>query len=173
MNRTVLLILIGLLAFVGLSSVFVVNETEYGIKFQLGRIVRMDYQPGLHFKLPFVNNVRKFDRRILTLDTDPERMLTSEQKFVSVDSFVKWRIVDVSQFYISTEGNELRALNRLEQIIRDGMRNQIASRTLVEVVSEERVNIMLAIALAANEATAGPTRPPEGKITRPRRALHG
>jgi membrane protease subunit HflC len=154
MNRTVLLILIGLLAFVGLSSVFVVNETEYAIKFQLGRIVRMDYQPGLHFKLPFVNNVRKFDRRILTLDTDPERMLTSEQKFVSVDSFVKWRIVDVSQFYISTEGNELRALNRLEQIIRDGMRNQIASRTLVEVVSEERVNIMLAIALAANEATS-------------------
>ena len=103
---------------------------------------------------PFVNNVRKFDRRILTLDTDPERTLTSEQKFVSVDSFVKWRIVDVSQFYISTQGDERVALNRLEQIIRDGMRNQIASKTLVEVVSEERVNIMLAIAEAANDATS-------------------
>ncbi|NIM71350.1 MAG: protease modulator HflC [Xanthomonadales bacterium] len=152
-NRLLLLVLV-VLGGLGLASVFTVNETEYAIRFQLGKIVRMDYMPGLHFKLPFVNNVRKFDRRILTLDTASERMLTSEQKFVNVDSFVKWRISDVSQFYISTQGNERAALNRLEQIIRDGMRNQIASRTLVEVVSEERVNIMVAIAEAANRATA-------------------
>lgn len=153
MNKTLLLILAAILAVLGLSSLFVVNETEYAIKFQLGRIVKADYEPGLHFKLPFVNNVRKFDRRILTLDTPSELMLTSEQKFVNVDSFVKWRIKDVSKFYISTEGMELRALNRLEQIIKDRMRAQIASKTLVEVVSQERVNIMRGIQEAANNAT--------------------
>ncbi len=153
MNKPIILILIAVLAGLGLASVFTVSETEYAIRFQLGKIVRMDYEPGLHFKAPAINNVRKFDRRILTLDTASEQMLTSEQKFVNVDSFVKWRIFDVAKFYTSTQGNEGIALNRLEQIIRDGMRNQIASRTLVEVVSEERVNIMLAIAEAANRAT--------------------
>ena len=142
------------LGIVGISSAFIVTETEYAIKFQLGRIIKSDFEPGLHFKMPFVNNVRKFDRRILTLDTASERMLTSEQKFVNVDSFIKWRINDVARFYTSTQGNELVALNRLEQIIRDGMRNQIASRTLVEVVADERVAIMLAIKEAANRATS-------------------
>lgn len=154
MNKPLIWTAIFILGGLGLSSVFTVTETEYAVRFQLGKIVRNDYQPGLHFKLPLVNNVRKFDRRILTLDTASERMLTSEQKFVNVDSFVKWRIVDVANFYTSTQGNELVALNRLEQIIRDSMRNQIASRTLVEVVSEERVNIMLAIKDAANRATS-------------------
>jgi membrane protease subunit HflC len=153
MNKPFLLILLAIAAVLGLSSLFVVKETEYAIKFQLGRIVKADYGPGLHFKLPFINNVRKFDRRILTLDTPSELMLTSEQKFVNVDSFVKWRIKDVSKFYISTEGMELRALNRLEQIIKDRMRAQIASKTLVEVVSQERVNIMRGIQEAANNAT--------------------
>jgi membrane protease subunit HflC len=153
MNKTLLLILLALVGILAFSSLFMVKETEYAIKFQLGRIVKADYEPGLHFKLPFVNNVRKFDRRILTLDTPSELMLTSEQKFVNVDSFVKWRIKDVSKFYISTEGMELRALNRLEQIIKDRMRAQIASKTLVEVVSQERVNIMRGIQEAANNAT--------------------
>jgi membrane protease subunit HflC len=153
MNKTIILIVAAGLAILGLSSLFVVKETEYAIKFQLGRIVKADYAPGLHFKLPFVNNVRKFDRRILTLDTPSELMLTSEQKFVNVDAFVKWRITDVSRFYISTEGMELRALNRLEQIIKDRMRAQIASKTLVEVVAQERVNIMRGIQEAANIAT--------------------
>ncbi len=89
MNRNLLLILIVVAGGLGLASAFTVNETEYAIRFQLGRIVKIDYQPGLHWKVPFVNNVRKFDRRILTLDTAAERMLTSEQKFVNVDSFVK------------------------------------------------------------------------------------
>ncbi len=153
MNKTVLMIVVVILGMFGLSSMFIVTETEYAIKFQLGRIVRADYGPGLHFKLPFVNNVRKFDRRVLTLDTPSELMLTSEQKFVNVDAFAKWRITDVSKFYISTEGIELRALNRLEQIIKDRMRAQIASKTLVEVVSQERVNIMRGIMQAANNAT--------------------
>jgi membrane protease subunit HflC len=136
----------------GLASVFTVTETEYALRFQLGRIVRVDYQPGLHMKWPFVNNIRKFDKRILTLDTSPELMLTSEQKYVNVDSFVKWRIADVARFYTSTQGNESIALNRLHGIVSDRIRNQIASRTLVEVVSEQRVTTMKAVAGAANDA---------------------
>ena len=152
MSRILILILVIALAFVGLSSVFTVSETEYALKFQLGRVLKADYEPGLHFKAPFINNVRKFDRRILTLDTQPEHMITSEQKFVNVDSFIKWRITDVAQFYISTQGNERNALNRLDSIIKDRIRNQIASRTLVEVVSEQRVDTMQDIQSRANEA---------------------
>ena len=153
MNRPIFLILFVALGVLGVSSVFIVTETEYAIKFQLGRIVKTDYEPGIHVKLPFVNNVRKFDNRLLTLDTNPEQMLTSEQKFVAVDSFVKWRIVDVANFYTSTQGNERVALNRLDSIVKDRIRNQIASRTLVQVISEQRVSTMLDIAEAANAAS--------------------
>jgi membrane protease subunit HflC len=152
MKRPILAILVVALGGLGMAGLFTVSETEYAIRFQLGRIVKMDYEPGLHFKWPFVNNIRKFDRRILTLDTSPELMLTSEQKYVNVDSFVKWRIKDVSRFYTSTQGNEAIALNRLHGIVSDRIRNQIASRTLVEVVSEQRVTTMKAIAEAADMA---------------------
>jgi membrane protease subunit HflC len=154
MNRTILLILVVALGFVGVSSLFIVSETEYAIKFQLGRIVKSDYGPGIHVKAPFINNVRKFDNRLLTLDTNPEQMLTSEQKFVAVDSFVKWRIVDVERFYTSTQSNERVALNRLDSIVKDRIRNEIARRKLVEVISEQRVSTMQDIAVAANEAAA-------------------
>ena len=154
MKRPIILILLVVLAVLGVSSLFIVTETEYAIKFQLGRIVKSDYQPGIHVKLPFVNNVRKYDRRLLTLDTNPEQMLTSEQKFVAVDSFVKWRIVDVENFYTSTQGNERVALNRLDSIVKDRIRNQIASRTLKEVISEQRVSTMQDIAREANSASA-------------------
>ncbi len=154
MSRTILLILVAVLGFVGVSSLFIVTETEYAIKFQLGRIVKSDYGPGIHFKAPFINNVRKFDNRLLTLDTNPEQMLTSEQKFVAVDSFVKWRIVDVVRFYTSTQGNERVALNRLDSIVKDRIRNEIARRKLVEVISEQRVSTMQDIAVTANEAAA-------------------
>jgi len=152
MNRPILMILLVALGGLGLASLFTVSETEYAIRFQLGKIVKVDYKPGLNFKWPFVNNIRKYDRRILTLDTSPELMLTSEQKYVNVDSFVKWRIVDVARFYTSTQGNEAIALNRLHGIVSDRIRNQIASRTLAEVVSEQRVSTMKAVADAANEA---------------------
>ena len=152
MNRPVLMILLVALGGLGLASIFTVSETEYAIRFQLGKIVRVDYKPGLNVKWPAVNNIRKFDRRILTLDTSPELMLTSEQKYVNVDSFVKWRIVDVARFYTSTQGNEVIALNRLHGIVSDRIRNQIASRTLAEVVSEQRVSTMKAVADAANAA---------------------
>lgn len=153
MNKTVLIVIAVVLAGLGLASVFTVKETEFAIKFQLGRIIKADYEPGLHFKMPFVNNVRKFERRIMDLPTPPELMLTSEQKFVNVNSFVKWHITDVSKFYTSTQGNEQVALDRLGQIIREGIRNQIASRTLVDVVSAERVNIMQDIKRLANDVT--------------------
>jgi membrane protease subunit HflC len=152
MTRPILIAIIVILGGIGLASVFTVKETEYAIRFQLGRIVKADYGPGLHFKVPFVNNIRTFDNRILTLDTQPQPMLTSEQKFVEVDSFVKWRILDVSRFYTATQGNEAIALNRLAGIIEDRLRNQIASRTLAEVVSSERVNTMQDIRSAANAA---------------------
>ena len=152
MIRSIALILVVIMAVVGVSSAFIVTETEYAIKFQLGRILRADFEPGIHFKVPFVNNVRKFDRRLLTLDTDAEKMLTSEQKFVAVDSFVKWRITDVSRFYTATQGNERVALSRLDSIVKDRVRNQIASRTLVEVISEQRVTTMQDIAREANNA---------------------
>jgi len=143
-----------ILGVLGLSSLFVVTETEYALKFQLGRIIKSDFTPGLHFKVPFVNNVRKFDNRLLTLDTNAEQMLTSEQKFVAVDSFIKWRIIDVERFYTSTQGNELVARNRLDSIVKDRIRNQIASRTLVQVISEQRVTTMQDIAREANTAAA-------------------
>lgn len=153
MNRTVLLILVVILGGLGLASVFTVSETEYAIRFQLGRIVKSDYAAGLHFKVPFVNNVRKFDRRLLTLDTTPEPMITSEQKFVEVDSFVKWRIVNVDRFYTATQGgDEQLARDRLNAIVAERIRNQIASRTLVEVISKQRVSTMKDIRESANEA---------------------
>jgi membrane protease subunit HflC len=155
MIRTIVLVLAVLLGIVGLSSVFIVTETEYAIKFQLGRVVRAEYEPWLHFKLPFVNNVRKYDRRLLTLDTNAEKMLTSEQKFVAVDSFLKWHIVDPRRFYTATQGNEQVALSRLDSIVKDRIRNQIASRTLAEVVSEQRVSTMQDITRVANEAAQG------------------
>ena len=154
MIRTVILILVVALGVVGVSAAFIVTETEYAIKFQLGRIVKADYEPGLHFKVPFINNVRKFDSRILTLDTQPEKMITSEQKFVEVDTFVKWRIVDVSRFYTATQGNERVALARLDSIVKDRIRNQIAARTLVEVISEERASTMEDIQTTANLAAS-------------------
>ncbi len=154
MKSPIVLILIVALGVLGISSLFIVTETEYAIKFQLGRIVKSDYTPGIQVKVPFVNNVRKFDNRLLTLDTNAEQMLTSEQKFLSVDSFVKWRIVDVTKFYTSTQGNERVALNRLDSIVKDRIRNQIASRTLKEVISEQRVSTMQDIAREANIAAA-------------------
>ena len=153
MSKAIFLVLVFGLGLLGLASIFTVSETEYAIRFQLGRIVKSDYQPGLHFKLPFVNNVRKFERRLLTLDTTPEPMITSEQKFVEVDSFIKWRIVNVPRYYTATQGGDERiARQRLNAIVAERIRNQIASRTLVEVISEERVSTMRDIQQSANAA---------------------
>ncbi|MCW8844447.1 MAG: protease modulator HflC [Gammaproteobacteria bacterium] len=123
-------------------SVFVVHEREQAIKFRFGEIIKADFEPGLHFKVPFINNVIKFSDQILTLDNRPERFLTGERKFVLVDFFVKWRISDVTGFYIATAGDELMASQRLFAIITDSLRKEFAKRTIQEVVAGERAELM-------------------------------
>ncbi len=145
------IIIAGLAAVIVYLSAFTVSEVEYAAKFRLGEVVRTDFEPGLHWQLPIVNNVRKFDRRILTLDANPERFITSEKKDVIVDSFVKWRISDVRDFYTATGGGDLiRARQRLSQIIADGLRAEFAKRTLQEVISTEREEIMQSLVVRAS-----------------------
>lgn len=143
MSRGVIaLIIIGLLAWLGSMSVFVVEERELAIKFQLGEFVRADYEPGIHIKFPFVHNVRKFDKRILTLDAESERYLTQEKKNVIVDAFIKWRISDVSTYYKTMRGDERQAGLRLSQVIKDGLRSEFGKRTIQDAISGERSQIM-------------------------------
>ena len=137
---------------VGLMSIFVVDERELVLKFRLGEIVKDDYDSGLHFKMPFINNIKKFDKRILTLDARPAIYLTKEKKNVNVDFFVKWRISDVQTFYKAMSGgNERIAAERLYTIVNDGLRDQFSKRTIKEVISGEREEIMNETTKAANE----------------------
>jgi membrane protease subunit HflC len=138
MIQNKILIGIGALLFIGMMCVFTVNETEDAIKFRLGEIVKDDYQPGLHFKLPFINNVKKFDARIQTMDAKPERFLTAEKKNVIVDSFVKWRIGNVATFYTVVAGNIDQANLRLDQIIKDAFRGEFSKRNIKQLVSTDR-----------------------------------
>jgi membrane protease subunit HflC len=124
-------------------SLFTVDQRKYAIVFQLGEIKEVISQPGLNFKWPLIQNVRYFDKRILTYDSpEPERFLTSEKKPVLVDAFVKWRIVDVRQYYISVQGDESRAQIRLTQTVNSGLREEFGKRTVHDVVSGQRDKIM-------------------------------
>jgi membrane protease subunit HflC len=145
--------LIALLAalWIGSMSIFVVNERELAIKFRLGEFVRADYTPGLYFKLPFINNVRLFDKRVMTLEVDSERYLTQEKKNVIVDSFIKWRISDVSTYYVTMRGDERQAAMRLAQIIKDGLRSEFGKRSMQEAISGERSEIMAIITSQMSE----------------------
>ena len=136
---------------IGSFSMFRVSEWEKVIMFRLGEIRESDFKPGLHFKMPFINNVRKFDARILTLDVEPERFLTAEKKNVIVDSFVMWRVADVARYYKAVAGDERNARLRLEQIIKDGMRGQFSKRTVNEVVSGERDEIIRDLTAESNK----------------------
>jgi membrane protease subunit HflC len=138
-------ILLAAFVLVGLS-VFTVDEREKAIKFRLGEIVRTDYEPGLYFQTPFVNNVRKFDARIQTLDAKPTRYLTKEKKNVIVDSFVKWRIGDLNTYYVTMGGDPNRANAALFPIVNDQLRSEFGKRTIREVVSGERAEIMSILA---------------------------
>jgi len=139
-NRSYLAaILLGFAALVLSMAAFTVNETDLAIKFRFGEIVRADYEPGLHFMTPLVNNVRKFDKRVLTEDYPAESFLTSEGKILRIDFFVKWRISDVSRYYTSTAGgSEEVAARRLGEIVKDGLKGVIARRTIQQVVAAER-----------------------------------
>lgn len=124
------------------QTLYVVKETERAVVLKFGEIVEADVQPGLHFKLPIMNEVKKFDARILTMDSRPQRYLTLEKKAVIVDSYVKWKIADVSRFYQATSGDEFVANRVLSSRVDTGLRNQFGERTMHEVVSGEREELM-------------------------------
>lgn len=145
-GRNMTLILIAaLVLFIASNSLYVIKETERGVLLQFGEVVNPDIQPGLQVKIPFVNNVRKFDGRILTVDSQPERFFTQEKKALIVDSYAKFKVSDTSKFYTATNGEEARAMALLAQRINDGLRNQVAVRTIQEVVSGERDELMIAL----------------------------
>ena len=124
------------------QSLFVVSEIERAVKLRFGEIVQFDVEPGLHFKWPIINSVRYFDSRILTLDAQPQRYLTSEKKALMVDSFIKWRVKDVARYFTTTGGDEERAKRLLSQRVDTGLRNEFGTRTVKEVVSGERDQLM-------------------------------
>ena len=134
-------ILAVLLALIGFNSMYVVNEGQNALVVQFGRIVRSSDQPGLHFKLPLLQEVMKFDNRILTLDAQPERYFTSEKKSVNVDFYVKWRVVDNAAYYRATGGDQLMAAQRLTPIVKDGLRFEFNARTLPDLISGGRKDI--------------------------------
>lgn len=139
----VLVVLVIILGALALDSFYIVNEWQRAIVLQFGKVQRDDVQPGLHVKIPIADVVYKFDGRILTLDTPPQRYFTVEKKPLIVDSFVKWRISDtVKKYYEATSGEEQRASNALSERVNEGLRNQIGNRTMHEVISGERDQLM-------------------------------
>ena len=139
---TILLSLIVVLLLISLSA-FTVDQREYALVFRLGEIVAVKKEPGLYFKTPMLDNVKYFDNRILTLNwEEPDRFLTSEKKNVLVDSFVKWRIIDPAKYYVSVKGDEVAAERRLSQTVNAGLRDEFGKRTIHDVVSGERSQIM-------------------------------
>jgi membrane protease subunit HflC len=136
------LVFVLLAVVIGRMSMFTVDEREYALKFQFGRIVESDYKPGLHFKIPFVNNVVKYPNRILNYEHMEEKFLTGEKKNLIVDYFVTWRITDPSQYYRAARGDETFAIERLSAIVKEGIKAAISRRTVQEVVSAERSELM-------------------------------
>lgn len=136
--------LIAVAAFVIWTMTFFVDEREKAIRFAFGEIKETGYTPGIHFKLPFpFNDIKKLDGRILTIDQKPVRFLTKEKKYVVVDSFVKWRIIDESVYYKATSGGqEMNARSLVHKMVDDGLRNEFARRTVQEVIAEDRKEIM-------------------------------
>jgi membrane protease subunit HflC len=137
--------------FIANNSLYIMKETERGVLLRFGEVVNTDISPGLHGKIPFVNNVRKFDGRILTVDAQPERFLTQEKKAVIVDSYAKFRVADTTKFYTATNGEESRAMGLLAQRINNGLRNQMGMRTIQEVVSGERDQLMTDLTIELNK----------------------
>ncbi|MCF6202982.1 MAG: protease modulator HflC [Methylococcaceae bacterium] len=145
MGQNKFIVAAGILFFILSTAVFTVSETERAIKFRLGEVIQTDFKPGLHFKMPFINNVKKFDARILTMDSKPERFLTSEKKNVIVDSFVKWKIANVKTFYTAVAGDIGQANIRLDQIIKDAFRSEFSRRNIQQLVSSDRQAIREAL----------------------------
>ena len=150
-KQTLVGILITIVVVVLSNSLFVIRETQRGVLLKFGEVVDPDLKPGIHIKVPFVNSVRKFDGRILTVDSSPERFFTQEKKALIVDSYAKFRVTDTAKYYTATNGEENRAAGLLSQRINDGLRNQVAVRTVQEVVSGQRDELMQAITSQLNE----------------------
>ena len=156
--KTIGLIVLIFAAIIANSSIFIITEGQNGLLLRLGEIVKTSdgkdrvYKPGIHFKMPFVNQVRKFDVRLQTLTVQSSRIMTEEQKYVLVDYYVKWRIEEVPLFYKRTNGMVIRAKTLLEQQINDALRAAFGKRTITDVISGERMNIMSIIADATNKS---------------------
>jgi modulator of FtsH protease HflC len=145
MNSKLNLVLLSIVTVLVIASmsIFTVDQRQFALVFQLGEVKRVISDPGLYFKIPMIQNVRFFDKRILTLDNnEPERFITSEKKNVLVDSYIKWRIVDPKLYYISVGGDEARAKTRLNQTVNAGLREEFGKRTVHDVISGERDQIM-------------------------------
>tara|TARA_B110000858_G_scaffold189050_1_gene235345 strand:+ start:1421 stop:2290 length:870 start_codon:yes stop_codon:yes gene_type:complete len=143
MSTLMKLAIIFLVIIVGIgNTIYVISEVERGVKLRFGEIIEVDILPGLHVKMPFVDVVRRFDARILTVDAEPASFFTIEKKRLIVDSYAKWKIANVETYYKATNGVERTAANRLAKRVNDGLRNQFGSRTLREVVSGERDLLM-------------------------------
>ncbi|NOY67628.1 MAG: protease modulator HflC [Gammaproteobacteria bacterium] len=144
----ILFVLLGASTLVYMSA-FTVSETEFAAVDRLGKIERYDYEPGLHFMTPFINKVKKFDNRVLTLDDRPQTILMGDKKYVDLDYFVKWRITEVKKFYRAF-GVQQQAISRMNAIIKDGLQKELGTRTLREAISGERAEIMNSISDRAN-----------------------
>ena len=150
-KKFVVVFLLLAVAILGMNSIFVVNEMQRAVLLEFGAVTRADINPGLHVKWPFINDVRKFDGRVRTSDAPPERFLTLEKKAVIVDSFAKFRVENVATYYTATSGDEGLAEHLLKQRINNGLRNEISKRTLYEVVSGERDQLMQVLTTELNE----------------------
>jgi membrane protease subunit HflC len=147
------LVLVAAVLLVAAGSLYTIDETQRGVLLRFGRVINADIQPGLHVKWPIADEVRKFDARVMSLDAPAERFLTVEKKSMIVDSYAKWRIIDVAKYYTATSGDAVRAQRLLEQRINEGLRNQFAQRSLQEVVSGERDQLMTDLTTQLNGFT--------------------
>ena len=153
MNLKTVLIAVGGLVFVLLLSntLYIVHETQRAILLRFGAVTEFDLEPGLHWKIPFAEQVHRFDGRVLTVDAPEERYFTIDQKPLRVDSFAKWRVGDVARYYTSTSGDELIARRLLQERVNEGLRNQISRRDMHEVVSGERDQLMAELTTSLND----------------------
>ncbi len=148
-------VIVGLLLVLAGLCAFTVNERELAIKLQVGEVVQANYEPGLHFKIPIIQSVRKFPKRILKIDDAPQRVFTLERTAMTVDYFVKWRIVDELAFYTSTGGLQEAAMDRLREIIKNSIVTEFGKRTIQEAISVERVELMRDMLANATETAQG------------------
>ena len=142
-GRNSIIVIMALAIMLASNSLYVIKETERAVMLKFGEVVQADIPPGLHWKVPFVNSIRKFEGRILTVDSQPERFFTKEQKALIVDSYAKFRVLDTAKYYTATNGEEARATGLLAQRINNSLRNQVATRTVKQVVSGERDQLMI------------------------------